>query len=138
MGQSPQQLHNSVQNTIRIFNEYRLDKKSPENGVFTVHSTEGGSIFFHLQYFDIEGGTQLNVSAGKPVWNKIGDNTIVPLVESFFDRLDQVNSGKIVLTPDVVNRDVYKSGQAVSGAIWLIRAIVAAAAIIIGLMALLH
>lgn len=135
-GQTPQQLHSAVQNTIRVFNEYSLDKKSPVDGLFIVHSTEALSLYYQLQYFNIDGGTQLSVKAGKGPGVDLNSDLAGPMIEGFLDRLDQVNTGKIVLTPDVVNRDVYKSGQTASGIVWLLRALAAAAAIILGVMAL--
>lgn len=134
-GATSQQIHNSVQNTIRVFNEYRLDKKSPIAGVYKIWSSAGDLIFYNLQYFDIEGGTQLSVMGAKAIG---GEMTDAFGVENFFERLEQVHNGRIALTPEVVNRDVYKGDQGTLAIIWVIRAVVALAAIILGLKALLR
>lgn len=69
---------------------------------------------------------------------KMTEERAVGLVTQFFSRLDQVANGQISLTADIVNRDVYKGGQGAVALLSLIKLIVAAVAIAIGFMALMH
>lgn len=130
-----QQVHDAIQNMIRVFNEYRLDRKLYENNVYRVYA---GKYFYNYQMFNTPEGTQLKVSCGLSFGPTIADEDARHLVEQFYSRLDQIISGQIALTPDVVNRDVYKSNQAALGVLTIVKLIVAAAAIIMGIMALSH
>jgi len=136
-GLPTQHLHDAVQNTIRIFNEYRLDKKIYPGSIYKVFSTEAGGIFYDLQYFKLDDGVQISVKAGK-IFGKITEAEAVTLVQNLLTRIDAVLSGKIIMTADVANRDVYKSGQTVTGLFALIKLIVAIVAIIMALMVLMR
>lgn len=124
-----QQLFDAVQNTIRVFNEYALDKKMLPNNTYRINS---GANFYLLQLFTMPEGTQLKVTAGK-VFGKITEGAAVQLVNQFYSRLDLIVKGQIVLTPDVVNRDVYKAGQGAVAFLTLLKFIVALIAIAIAL-----
>lgn len=130
---SPQQLQDAIQNTIRIFNEYRLDKKVYVDSVYKINS---GSVFYRYQMFTTPEGTQLKMTVGDGFFN-MPESKASMLVEQFFSRVDQVIKGQIVLTADVVNRDVYKANQGVLAGIGILRLIVAAIAIAFGLYVLL-
>lgn len=129
-----QQLHDHIQNMIRVYNEYKLDRKLQPGNTYRVF---GPGYFFLYQLFTTPDGCQIKVTVGKAM-GKIKEEEAVNLANIFLTRLDQIVNGQIVLTADIVNRDVYKSGQALLSVVNLVRLIVAVIAIIMALMALGH
>lgn len=129
---APQQVHDAIQNAIRVFNEYRMDKKRNGNKFFILTPS---ALFYQYELLVVPDGTLLRIEAGGR-YGKISNEEASQSVSQFITRLDQIINGHILLTADVVNRDVYKSGQGVIGAIWLIRLIIAIVAIIMGIMVL--
>lgn len=132
---SPQDLHDAIQNTIRVFNEYRLSKKKGPGEAFRV---DAGSYFLLYMLFITPEGTELNIKCGKTGGGEIAAHLALSYINQFFSRIDQIANGRIALTPEIVNRDVYKGGQGVAAAFWLIRLVAAIAAIVIAMMVLMH
>ncbi len=132
---TPQQLQDGIQNTIRVFNEYKLDRKMYANNTYKIATPSGE--FYQYQFLIIPGGTQLSMTVGSRGY-KMTEQKAIGLVSQFFSRLDQVINGQIILTAEIVNRDVYKSSQNLIGAINLVRLVVAVIATIMALMLLLR
>lgn len=126
---TPQELHNAVQNVIRIFDDYSLDRKKPDATTYRILS---GGKFYLLKYFNAAGGTELKITVGK-TFGKITEAEAVPLVSTFFSRIDQVVNRQIIMTPDVANKDVFKSGQGAIALLTIVKFIVALIAIAIAL-----
>ena len=59
-------------------------------------------------------------------------------VNEFYRRIDQIVTKTIALTPDILNKDVCKSGSTIIAAIQLVKLIVAIVAIVLAIMALVH
>lgn len=131
---SPQQVHDAIQNTIRVFNEYKLDRKIYENNIYKIHSI-GGEIY-QYQLFVTPNGTQLKMQVLSRTY-KMTEERAVPLVTQFISRLDQVISGQIILTPDTVNKDVYKTDQTALGMLSLTRIVLAIISAILALKLLM-
>ena len=64
--------------------------------------------------------------------------SVYPMVSQFISRLDQIINGQIVLTPEIVNKDVYKTGQTTLGIISLVRLAVAIILVVLALKALIR
>jgi len=129
-----QQLHDAVQNTIRVYNDYRLDRKLGPNSSYTIY---GPGYFLRFQYFNVEGGCEIKTVSGKAI-GKISEEAARAHVAEFYRRVDQVVNKEVALTPDILNKDVYKSGSTAIGLIQLVKLIVAIIAIVLAVMALAH
>ena len=137
LGVSTQQLHNALQNTIRVFDEYRMNKKMHDAQTFRIYSTEDGGLFYLVKYFDVEDGVQIRVTCGK-LFGKITEVAAVNFITTFLSRLEQVFNGHIVLTADVANRDIYKSVDGLSAVGIILRLAIAIITVIMGLLVLMR
>jgi len=108
-----------------------------DSKTFKVISTEMGGVFYLVRYFNIENGVQLSVTCGK-ILGEISEELFQNLVANLVSRLKQVTYGQIVLTADIANRDVYKSGQGVEVMVTLIRVAIAIIIMILALMVLVR
>lgn len=131
---SPQELHDAIQNVIRVYDDYALDRLKPDATTYRVLS---GDKFYLLKYFDVSGGTEVKITAGR-AFGKMTEAEAVPLVSAFFSRIDQIVNGRIVLTPDVANKDVFKSGRGAIAMLTVLKFVVALIAIAIALGVLFH
>ncbi|HSZ33220.1 MAG TPA: hypothetical protein VK772_07910 [Puia sp.] len=126
-------LQTSILNTIRVINEYRLDKKKYLNNTYKILIPSKG-IFYQYQVFKKETGSQLKIYAGFTKGTKITETNAVAWINLFLTNLDSVISGQVVLTPEMINKDVYKSSQFAFGLLQLIILIVAVIAIATALL----
>lgn len=129
-----QQLHDAVQYTIKVFNDYKLERNLGPNNAYTIY---GPGYFLRFQYFTVEGGCEIKTVSGK-ILGKITEEAARTNVNEFYRRIDQIVTKKIALTPDILNKDVYKSGSTIIAAIQLVKLIVAIVAIVLAIMALVH
>src|SRR5450432_191610 len=107
---SDKHLQTSIFNTIRVINEYRLDRRVYVNNTYKILVPANG-IFYQYQVFKTETGSQLKIFAGFTNGTKITEPNAIAWINLFLSNLDSVVSGQVVLTPEVINGDVYKSGQ---------------------------
>jgi hypothetical protein len=121
---TPDQLSNAIDNTIRVFNEYSLRKKTDSEGRQLIVDTSWMGMF---NYFVTEtpGGSQLTLEAmaAKPV----SSEELIGHEESFLKNLYKIIDKEITITPEIANTDIYKSpkvGIGLRSIIWIIVIIV--------------
>lgn len=125
---TPQQLNDYIQDTVRVFDEYRLDKKIYANSTYKILAPTKG-IFIQYQFFTTETGCQLSIAVGA-LSGKITEQNALAWANVFINQVDKIINRQILLTPEIANRDVYKSGQTTTGVIKLISLIAAIIAIL--------
>lgn len=133
-----QQLHDAIQNTIRVYNDYKMDRKVHANSAYRVY---GPGYYLQFQYFKTNDGCEIKTISGKASLSgkgEIKEENARANVMEFYRRIDQIVNKEVALTPDILNRDVYKAGAGLIAGVNLIRLVVAVIAIVIALMALLH
>ncbi|HSZ34004.1 MAG TPA: hypothetical protein VK772_11875 [Puia sp.] len=116
---TPDQLSFAVDNTIRVFDQYRLRRKTDNQGrqLIVDRSWRG-----RFNYFVTEtpGGSQLTIEAmtSKEVsWEELASHE-----ESFLKNLYKIIDKEIAITPEIVNRDLYKSRKlriGLKGLLWI-------------------
>src|SRR5579872_4174466 len=102
---TPDQLSMAIDNTIRVFDEYRLRKKRDSQGRQLIID---GSWRGRLNYYitEITGGSQLTLEAvaTKPV----SKEELTRHEESFLKNLYKIIVKEIAITPEIANRNIYK------------------------------
>jgi hypothetical protein len=121
---TPDQLSNAIDNTIRVFNEYSLRKKTDSQGRQMIIDTSWMGMF---NYFitEMPGGSQLTLEAmaAKPVSRE----ELAGHEESFLKNLYKIIDKEIAITPEIANTDIYKIpkvGIGLRSIIWIIVIIV--------------
>jgi hypothetical protein len=118
------QLSNTVENTIRAFDEYSLRKKADSTGrqVIMDRSWVGT---FHYSVSETPDGSKLTVEAipARPVPREI----LLEYEEAFLKNLFKIISNEITITPEIAASDLYKMPILHVGAqniIWMILMII--------------
>lgn len=113
-----------IENTIRVFKDYRLDKKIPQDGWLRVWS---GITYYDYTMQPTDEGTELQIVAGRAA-TKISEDQSNQHAFDFLNNLNKIVAKEIVITPEIANVDPYKtvsSGQALVQIISLIIALIA-------------
>lgn len=102
---TPDQLSYAVDNTIRVFDQYILKRKTDTEGRQIIIDRSWKGIF---NYFVTEtpGGSQLTIEAmtSKPVSRE----ELAGHEESFLKNLYKIIDKEIAITPEIINRDIHK------------------------------
>jgi hypothetical protein len=121
---TPDQLSNAVDNTIRVFDEYSLKKKtdSQERRLIVDRSWMG---MFNYFITETPGGSQLTLEAmaAKPVSRE----ELAGHEESFLKNLYKIIDKEIAITPEIASRNIYKRSKLRIGLwniIWIVVIIV--------------
>jgi hypothetical protein len=116
---TPDQLSFAVDNTIRVFDQYRLRKKTDNQGRQLIVDTSWKGMF---NYFVTEtpGGSQLTIEAMtlKPV----SSEELAGHEEIFLKNLFKIIDKEIAITPEITNRDIYKGRKlkiGLKGVLWI-------------------
>ncbi len=116
---TPDQLSFAVDNTIRVFDQYRLKRKTDNQGRQLIVDRNWRGKF---NYFVTEtpGGSQLTIEAmtSKPVSRE----DLAAHEESFLKNLFKIIDKEIAITPEIINRDLYKSQKlkiGLKGLFWI-------------------
>jgi hypothetical protein len=103
---TPDQLSYAVDNTIRVFDQYSLRRKTDSQGRQLIVDMSWKGMF---NYFVAEtpGGSQLTLEAmtSKP----ISREELAGHEEFFLKNLYKIIDKEIAITPEITNRDKYKS-----------------------------
>ncbi len=117
---TPDQLSNAVDNTIRVFDEYSLRKKTDSQGRQLIVDRSWMGMF---NYFITEtpGGSQLTLEAmaAKPVSRE----ELAGHEESFLKNLYKIIDKEIAITPETARRDIHKGRKLSIGPrtiIWIV------------------
>ncbi len=117
---TPDQLSNAVDNTIRVFDEYSLRKKTDSQGRQLIVDRSWMGMF---NYFITEtsGGSQLilEAMAAKPVSRE----ELASHEESFLKNLYKIIDKEIAITPEISRRDIHKGRKLSIGPrsiIWIV------------------
>jgi hypothetical protein len=117
---TPEQLNNAIDNTIRVFDEYRLRKKRDSEGRQLIIDR---SWMGRLNYFitELPEGSQLTLEAvsAKPVSRE----ELAGHEESFLKNLFKIIDKQIAITPEIANRNLYKRAKLCIGGrsiIWIV------------------
>ena len=121
---TPDQLSNAVYNTILVFDEYSLRKKTDSEGRQLIIDTSWKGMF---SYFIAEtpGGSRLTLEAlaTKPV----SAEELTGYEESFLKNLYKIIDKEISITAEKANTDIYKNrriGVGLRSIMWIIVIIV--------------
>lgn len=116
---TPDQLSNAVDNTIRVFDQYSLRKKTDNQERRLIVDKSWMGMF---NYFITEspGGSQLTLEAmtSKPVSRE----ELARREESFLKNLYKIIDKEMAITPEIANRDIYKSRKlriGLKGILWI-------------------
>jgi hypothetical protein len=117
---TPDQLSYAVDNTIRVFDQYRLRRKTDNQGRQLIVDTSWKGLF---NYFitETQGGSQLTLEAmaAKP----ISREELAGHEASFLKNLYKIIDKEIAITPEITNRDIYKSQTlriGLKGILWIV------------------
>jgi hypothetical protein len=115
---TPDQLSNAVDNTIRVFDQYSLKRKmdKQERRIIVDRSWMG---MFNYFVTETPGGSQLTIEAmtSKPVSRE----ELAGYEERFLKNLYKIIDKEIAITPEIVNRDIYKKWKlriGLKGILW--------------------
>jgi hypothetical protein len=127
---TPDQLNDAIQNTIRVFNNYRFIKKTDRDGRLIIQDSEWSGAYY---YFITEdgSGSQLSVEAikeGRPLTAKEKSDH----EEAFIKNVLKIIEKEITLTPEIISIDIYKKKRRPPGMITIIYILIAVVLIIIG------
>jgi hypothetical protein len=116
---TPDQLSNAVDNTIRVFDQYSLKRKTDSEGrqIIVDRSWTGKFNYFVME---TPGGSQLTIEAmsAKP----LSAEELAGHEESFLKNLFKIIDKEIAITPEIVHRDIYKSRLlkiGLKGVLWI-------------------
>lgn len=109
---TPDQLSNAVDNTIRVFDEYSLRKKTDSQGRQLIVDRSWMGMF---NYFVTEspGGSQLALEAMAA--KQVSREELASHEESFLKNLYKIIDKEIAITPEIANRNIHKSRKLVIG-----------------------
>lgn len=117
---TPDQLSNAVDNTIRVFDQYSLRKKTDKQERRLVVDKSWRGMF---NYFISEtpGGSQLTLEAmaARPASRE----ELAGHEESFLKNLYKIIDKQIAITHEIANRNIYKGRKIVIGTksiIWIV------------------
>ena len=118
------QLSNTVENTIRAFDEYSLRKK-PDGAGRQVIMDRGWMGTFHYFISETPYGSKLSIEAvpARPVPQEI----LIEYEEAFLKNLFKIISKEITITPEIAASDLYKKPVLHIGAqniLWMILMII--------------
>jgi hypothetical protein len=121
---TPDQLSNAVYNTILVFDEYSLRKKTDGEGRQLIIDTSWNGMF---SYFITEtpGGSRLSLEAlaTKPV----SKGELAGYEEGFLKNLYKIIDKEITISPEMANTDIYKTrriGISLRRIMWIVVIIV--------------
>jgi hypothetical protein len=127
---SPDQLNDAIQNTIRVFNNYRFTKKTDRDGRLIIQDSEwSGSYYYFITEYG--SGSQLSVEAkkeGKPLTIKEQSDH----EEAFIKNVLKIIEKEIILSPEITKVDIYKNKRRPPGMITILYILIAFVLIIIG------
>ncbi len=114
------QLSNTVENTIRAFDEYSLRRK-PDSAGRQVIMDQGWRGTFHYFISETPYGSKLSIEAvpARPVPQEI----LLEYEEAFLKNLFKIISKEITITPEIAASDLYKKPVLHIGApniLWMI------------------
>jgi hypothetical protein len=114
------QLSNTVENTIRAFDEYSL-KKKPDSAGRQVIMDRGWMGTFHYFINETPYGSSLTVEAvpAKP----LPQETLLEHEEAFLKNVFKIINKEITITPEIAGSDLYKKPVlkiGVQNIIWMI------------------
>ena len=128
---APELLNDEIHNTIKIFNNYTLNKKTDRQGRFTILDTSWfGSYAYSIN--EVDNGWKLSLEASK-VGKKLSVEELHSKEELFLKNLDKVIKREILITPEIANTDVYKGARDRNGILGLLKVGVALFMILYGL-----
>jgi hypothetical protein len=125
---TPAELQAQIENTIRVFKEYKLSSKVITEGWLRVW--DAGK-FYDYTTINENGKCELQVTAGR-VGRKISEAESDQLAMLFVNNINKIVSKEIVITPEIANVDPYKPVDPWQVALQIIGLIVAAIAIFYG------
>jgi hypothetical protein len=105
---TPDQLSVAVDNTIRVFDEYSLKKKRDREGRQLIRDRSWMGMF---NYFitEIPGGSQLTLEAMGA--KTVSRDELAEHEESFLKNLFKIIVKEIAITPEISNRNLYKTAK---------------------------
>ena len=116
---TPDQLSFAVDNTIRVFDQYRLRRKTDNQGRQLIVDRSWMGMF---NYFITETsvGSQLTLEAmtSKP----LSREELAGHEESFLKNLYKIIDKEIAITPEITSRDIYKGRKLrirLKGILWI-------------------
>jgi hypothetical protein len=121
---TPDQLSNAVDNTIRVFDQYSLRKKTDKQERRLIID-RGWNGMFNYFITETPGGSQLTLEAmtTKPV----SKEELAGYEKSFLKNLYKIIDKEIAITPEIAHRDIYR-GRKLSispkSIIWIIAFII--------------
>ena len=109
---TPDQLSIAIDNTIRVFDEYSLKKKRDPEGRQLIRDRSWLGMF---NYFitEIPGGSQLTLEAMTS--KTVSRDELAEHEESFLKNLYKIIVKEIAITPEIANRNLYKTAKVAIG-----------------------
>jgi len=109
---TPDQLSIAIDNTIRVFDEYSLKKKRDREGRQLIRDRSWMGMF---NYFitEIPGGSQLTLEAMGA--KTVSRDELAEHEESFLKNLYKIIVKEIAITPEIANRNLYKTAKVAIG-----------------------
>jgi hypothetical protein len=103
---SPDQLNDAIQNTIRVFDNYSLSKKTDQDGRLIIRDSEWSGSYY---YFITEdgSGSQLNVEA-RSTGKSLSAKELSAHEEAFIKNVLKIIDKEIAITPEIARVDIYK------------------------------
>lgn len=129
------QLQYDIENTIRVFDKYRMDKKQPDEGVIRVWESLTRYDYFIAVTSD--SSCELRIQASIP-GKTIGDLEESQLIDGFLFDINKVVNKEILITPEVANKDIYKSVDTAQSILQFLMLLVGIAAALYGAKVLLN
>lgn len=124
-------LQSHIENTIRVFKDYKLSKRPPKEGWLRVWEN---AFYYDYTFAGLENEIELQVEAGKAA-AKIDEITADNYARSFIANIKKIAEKEIVITPEIANVDPYKPVNTRAAIMQLILLIIALIATFYGIKA---
>jgi len=111
-------LQTAILDTVRVFDEYCLDANVYKNYTYRIREPKK-HIYYLYKVYETVTGSLLDITAQNAKGN-ITEYAAMELENIFLEKLDKIVNKEIVLSPEQVKKDVYKSAGGVLGVVQLI------------------
>ncbi len=121
---TPDQLSNAVENTIRVFDQYRLRRKTDKQERRLIID-RGWNGMFNYFITETPGGSQLTLEA--LTTKAASGDELAGYERSFLKNVYKIIDKEIAITPEIARRDIYKSRKLSIGPksiIWIVAFII--------------